>query len=161
MRMVELLRIKKLSPPLSHSIFHHQALKAAKKLKYKPLTYQGEPVAYPNMKHKFTFILEGESIDLDSAANSFNKINRLLKAKKYTEAEKLASENLEKDPFFYYQLALAQNQSSKKYEEAANSALDFLISRMQRLKPSRILLPFSCSTLFMLNLYIKIISLRN
>ena len=115
---------QKIISPLSHSIFHHQALKVAKKLKYTPLTYQGEPVLYPNMKHKFTFILEGESIDLDSAANSFNKINRLLKAKKYTEAEKLASDNLENDPFFYYQLALVKSKL-KKYEESANSALDF------------------------------------
>ena len=49
---------QKIIAPFSHSIFHRQALKVAKKLKYQPLTYQGEPVAYPNMKHKFTFILE-------------------------------------------------------------------------------------------------------
>ena len=115
---------QKIIAPFSHSIFHRQALKVAKKLKYQPLIYQGEPVAYPNMKHKFTFILEGESIDLDSAAKSFNKITRLLKAQKYIEAEKLASDNLENDPFFYYQLSLAKSKL-KKYEEAANSALNF------------------------------------
>ena len=114
----------KIIPPLSHSIFHNEALNAAKKLKYKPLKYNGKPVAYPNMKHRFTFVLESDSIDLGSAANSFNRITRLLRKKKYTEAEKLASDNLENDPFFYFQLALAKSKQ-KKYEEAANSALEF------------------------------------
>ena len=114
----------KIIPPLSHTSFHSQALKAAKKLKYKPLKYKGVPAAYPNMKHRFTFVLESDSVDLGSAANSFNRITRLLRKKKYTEAEKLASDNLENDPFFYFQLALAKSKL-KKYGEAANSALEF------------------------------------
>ena len=115
---------QKIIPPFSHSIFHNQALKAAKKLKYEPLTYMGEPVLYPNMKHRFTFMLESESIELGSAAKSFNRITRFLKAKKYTEAEKIAVDNLEKDPFFYIQLAMVKFKQ-KKYEEAANIALKF------------------------------------
>lgn len=114
----------KIIPPLSHSIFHNEALNAAKKLQYKPLTYQGEPAAYPNMKQKFTFILVSGTVDLGPAAGMFNRITQLLKAKKYTKAEKLAYEKLEKDPFFYYQLALSQF-ALKKYEEAASSASEF------------------------------------
>ena len=114
----------KIIPPLSHGIFHNEALNAAKKLQYKPLTYQGEPAAYPNMKQKFTFILVSGTVDLGPAAGMFNRITQLLKAKKYTKAEKLAYEKLEKDPFFYYQLALSQF-ALKKYEEAASSASEF------------------------------------
>jgi len=115
----------KIIPPLSHSLFRNESLKAAKKLRYQPLTFEGKPVAYSNMVHKFTFGLEGKNIELDKARKSFNQISRLLKAKKYSEAEKLALKKLDKDPFFYYQLALAQYMQ-KKYEEAASSALDFL-----------------------------------
>jgi len=114
----------KIIPPLSHSIFHNEALKAAKKLKYKPLTYQGEPAAYPNMKQKFIFVLVSGTVDLGPAAGMFNRITQLLKAKKYTKAEKLAYEKLVKDPFFYYQLALSQFKL-KKYEEAASNASEF------------------------------------
>tara|TARA_B110000027_G_C16065033_1_gene276346 strand:- start:67 stop:1170 length:1104 start_codon:yes stop_codon:yes gene_type:complete len=115
----------KIIPPLSHSLFRNEALKAAKKLRYKPLTFEGKPVAYSNMVHKFTFMLESKNIQLDKARKSFNQISRLLKEKKYSEAEKLALKKLDKDPFFYYQLSLAQYMQ-KKYEEAAGSALDFL-----------------------------------
>ena len=96
----------KIIPPLSHSLFRNEALKAAKKLRYKPLTFEGKPVAYSNMVHKFTFMLESKNIQLDKARKSFNQISRLLKEKKYSEAEKLALKKLDKDPFFYYQLCL-------------------------------------------------------
>ena len=84
----------KIIPPLSHSLFRNEALKAAKKLRYKPLTFEGKPVAYSNMVHKFTFMLESKNIQLDKARKSFNQISRLLKEKKYSEAEKLASEKI-------------------------------------------------------------------
>ena len=72
----------KIIPPLSHSLFRNEALKAAKKLRYKPLTFEGKPVAYPNMEHKFTFMLEAENIQLDTARKSFNQISSPTQSKK-------------------------------------------------------------------------------
>ena len=111
-------------PPLSHKSFQAEALKAARQLEYSPLLFNGVPVPFNKMKHKFTFVLESENIVLDAGARSYNKILRLLKAGKFTEAETLALKKLNKDPFFYYQLSLARF-GQKNFEGAANAAQDF------------------------------------
>jgi TonB family protein len=114
----------KIIPPLSHRLFQLEALKAAKKLEYTPLKFLGHPVPYKNKEHSFSFALEVGYIELGGAKKSFNKIIRLLQAGKYSEAENLALKKLQRDPFFYYQLAIAQLRQ-EKFNEAANSALDF------------------------------------
>jgi TonB family protein len=114
----------KIIPPLSHRLLQAEALKAAKKLEYTPLKFLGIPAPYKNKKHSFSFALEGANIELGGARKSFNKIIRLFQAGQYSEAENLALKKLQRDPFFYYQLAVAQLRQ-KKFNEAANSILDF------------------------------------
>ena len=114
-----------ISPPFSHEIFHNEALKAAKKLKYAPLTYESLPIEYPNYKHKFTFILETDAVDLGRYSRAANKISKLIRQEKFEAAERECISRIQKEPFFYYQLAVSQFKQDK-FNEAANSAQNFL-----------------------------------
>ena len=114
-----------ISPPFSHEIFHNEALKAAKKLKYAPLTYESVPIEYPNYKHKFTFILETDAVDLGRYSRAANKISKLIRQEKFEAAERECISRIQKEPFFYYQLAVSQFKQDK-FNEAANSAQNFL-----------------------------------
>jgi len=114
-----------ISPPFSHEIFHNEALKAAKKLKYAPLTYESVPIEYPNYKHKFTFILETDAVDLGRYSRAANKISKLIRQEKFEAAERECISRIQKEPFFYYQLAVSQFKQDK-FNDAANSAQNFL-----------------------------------
>lgn len=114
-----------ISPPFSHEIFHSEALKAAKKLKYDPLTYESVPIEYPNYKYKFTFILESDALDLGRHSRAANKISKLIRQEKFEVAERECISRIQKEPFFYYQLSVSQFQLNK-FSEAANSAQNFL-----------------------------------
>ena len=46
-----------ISPPFSHEIFHSEALKASKKLKYAPLTFESAPIKYPRPTNGLKAIL--------------------------------------------------------------------------------------------------------
>ena len=114
-----------ISPPFSHEIFHSEALKAAKKLKYAPLTFESVPIEYPNYKHKFTFILESDALDLGRYSRAANKISKLIRREKFEAAERECIDRIQEEPFFYYQLSVSQFQQNK-FNEAANSAQNFL-----------------------------------
>ena len=114
-----------ISPPFSHEIFHSEALKAAKKLKYAPLTFESAPIEYPNYKHKFTFILESDALDLGRYSRAANKISKLIRREKFEAAERECIDRIQEEPFFYYQLSVSQFQQNK-FNEAANSAQNFL-----------------------------------
>ena len=114
-----------ISPPFSHEIFHSEALKAAKKFKYTPLTFESVPIEYPNYKHKFTFILESDALDLGRYSRAANKISKLIRREKFEAAERECIDRIQEEPFFYYQLSVSQFQQNK-FNEAANSAQNFL-----------------------------------
>lgn len=114
-----------ISPPFSHEIFHSEALKASKKLKYAPLTFESAPIKYPNYKHKFTFMLESDALDLGRYSRAAKKISKLIRQEKYEAAERECTNRIQKEPFFYYQLSVSQFQQNK-FDEAANSAQNFL-----------------------------------
>ena len=114
-----------ISAPFSHEIFHSEALKAAKKLKYVPLTYESAPIKYPNYKHKFTFILESDALDLGRYSRAANKISKFIRQEKFEAAEKECMNRIQEEPFFYYQLSVSQFKQNK-FNEAAKSAQNFL-----------------------------------
>ena len=87
--------------------------------------YQDCNIINASSKHKFTFILESDALDLGRYSRAANKISKLIRREKFEAAERECIDRIQEEPFFYYQLSVSQFQQNK-FNEAANSAQNFL-----------------------------------
>jgi hypothetical protein len=89
----------------SCNFFNGSALKAAKKLEYKPATYKKTPINTKRAKHKFTYIMEPPFEEVDSGNQAYRQLLKSIKDNDLKKSLSIANKNLQRDPLFTYQKA--------------------------------------------------------
>ena len=89
----------------SCNFFNGSALKAAKKLEYKPATYKKTPINIKKAKHKFTYIMEPPFEEVDSGNQAYRQLLKSIKGNDLKKSLSIANKNLQRDPLFTYQKA--------------------------------------------------------
>ena len=85
--------------------FDASALQAARKLEYKPTSYNQSPIIYKKAKHSFTYIMASPLDEVDRGGSAYQELLSRVAANDLEKSLSIADKNLKKDPLFAYQKA--------------------------------------------------------
>ena len=85
--------------------FDRSTLQAARKLEYKPTTYNQSPIIFKNAKHRFTYIMDLPLDEVYSGGSAYQELLSRIDANDLEKSLSIANKNQKKDPLFLYQKA--------------------------------------------------------
>ena len=150
------------------SEFNSSAMSAAKLLKYKPITFQDNPVRHNGLLHRFTFVMEQPAkVEIKKGLKTLKAYNKLIKHmanSNFTSALKIANQNIDNDEYFIYQKAAIKFKNGE-FKQSIDLLEDFskkTTSNNREIKEEYLVTSFSMriASLFNLGLYDDVISLE-
>lgn len=85
--------------------FDSSAIQAARKLEYKPTTYNQSPIIFKKAKHRFTYIMAPSLEEVVRGGSAYKELLSKIADNDLEKALTIAKKNLNKDPLFIYQKA--------------------------------------------------------
>ena len=148
------------------NIFNFSAFNAARKLKYKPTEFEGKAIETKGLLHKFSFIMEDETLSIRKKKNKeYKQVVRAIKNNEFKKAIEISEANIKHDYIFMQLIASAEYQKGN-YIEAKDWLNKFkaeLIKEGRYLPENILVISYSTliSSLFNLGQYAQIIELED
>lgn len=90
---------------VSCRFFDSSAIQAARKLEYKPTTYNQSPIIFKKAKHRFTYIMAPPMEEVVRGGSAYQELLSKISDNDLEKSLSIANKNLNKDPLFVYQKA--------------------------------------------------------